>query len=162
MKPPWGSKTPGGLPKSKTSLLAWLSQTGNHQSILSKESTKQVFSSFAKTEFKKLSGTRFWLRELQSPSQRWVGWKPYKDAFQFSEVQVAIAFPEMGGLKNLGKFVDVWGTERSSWFVINFEWYSKLSNIIVQISIYEFKATLICEEQVNFYLATLICELIRK
>jgi hypothetical protein len=27
---------------------------------------------------------------------------------------VAIAFPEMGGLKNVGKFIDVWGIERSS------------------------------------------------
>lgn len=74
-KPLARSKTPRGLPKSKTSLLAWLSQHGNHQSSLSNGSTKLGFSSFAKTEFKQLSGKRFWLRELQSPSQRWVGWK---------------------------------------------------------------------------------------
>jgi hypothetical protein len=39
---------------------------------------------------------------------------------------VAIAFPEMGGLKNLGELMDVWGTERSSRFVMNFNCYLKL------------------------------------
>ena len=72
-KPIARSKTPRGLPKSKISLLARLSQVGDRTSSLSEKSTKQVFSSFAKTGFERLLGHGFWLRELQSPSQRWVG-----------------------------------------------------------------------------------------